>query len=197
MEEKILIQSKHYNVKKLFAALVISGVVLSLILFFVDMNFESWDEFVWYVEKWLNFFVIILYCIPLYVCTLIGALLYSWLKGYKLTVTDKRIYGKSAWGKRVDLPLDSVSAIATTSALKGVSVSTSSGRISFLVMKNANEVYMVISDLLIERQQGKLVDNTLKTTSAADELKKFKDLLDNGIITQEEFDEKKKQLLGL
>jgi len=35
------------------------------------------------------------------------------------------------------------------------------------------------------------------TTSAADELKKFKDLLDNGIITQEEFDAKKKQLLGL
>lgn len=33
--------------------------------------------------------------------------------------------------------------------------------------------------------------------SQADELKKFKDLLDSGVITQEEFDEKKKQLLGL
>ena len=31
----------------------------------------------------------------------------------------------------------------------------------------------------------------------ADELKKFKDLLDMGIITQEEFDVKKKHLLGL
>jgi hypothetical protein len=31
----------------------------------------------------------------------------------------------------------------------------------------------------------------------AEELKKFKELLDNGIISQEEFDEKKKQLLGL
>lgn len=38
---------------------------------------------------------------------------------------------------------------------------------------------------------------TTNTMSAADEIKKFKDLLDNGIITQEEFDEKKKQLLGL
>ena len=35
------------------------------------------------------------------------------------------------------------------------------------------------------------------TSSTADELKKFKDLLDAGIITQEEFDVKKKQLLGL
>ena len=33
--------------------------------------------------------------------------------------------------------------------------------------------------------------------STAEELKKFKDLLDSGIITQEEFDAKKKQLLGL
>ena len=33
--------------------------------------------------------------------------------------------------------------------------------------------------------------------SAADELKKFKELLDMGIITQEEFDAKKKELLGL
>ena len=33
--------------------------------------------------------------------------------------------------------------------------------------------------------------------STADELKKFKELLDSGIITQEEFDAKKKQLLGL
>ena len=35
------------------------------------------------------------------------------------------------------------------------------------------------------------------TVSAADELKKFKELLDAGVITQEEFDAKKKQLLGL
>lgn len=33
--------------------------------------------------------------------------------------------------------------------------------------------------------------------SSADEIKKYKDLLDSGVITQEEFDEKKKQLLGL
>lgn len=33
--------------------------------------------------------------------------------------------------------------------------------------------------------------------SNADELKKYKDLLDSGVITQEEFDQKKKQLLGL
>ena len=39
--------------------------------------------------------------------------------------------------------------------------------------------------------------NNNSSPSAADEIKKFKDLLDAGIITQEEFDTKKKQLLGL
>lgn len=34
-------------------------------------------------------------------------------------------------------------------------------------------------------------------TSPADEIKKYKELLDMGAITQEEFDQKKKQLLGL
>ena len=44
------------------------------------------------------------------------------------------------------------------------------------------------------------MQETLKkegSQSTADELKKFKELLDSGIITQEEFDAKKKQLLGL
>ncbi|MBO5652993.1 MAG: SHOCT domain-containing protein, partial [Clostridia bacterium] len=37
----------------------------------------------------------------------------------------------------------------------------------------------------------------IQASSNAEELKKYKDLLDAGIITQEEFDAKKKQLLGL
>lgn len=36
-----------------------------------------------------------------------------------------------------------------------------------------------------------------QTVSSSDEIKKFKALLDEGIISQEEFDAKKKQLLGL
>ena len=39
--------------------------------------------------------------------------------------------------------------------------------------------------------------NTSQVISAADEIIKFKQLMDNGIITLEEFELKKKQLLGL
>jgi len=37
----------------------------------------------------------------------------------------------------------------------------------------------------------------IQEASKADELKKYKELLDQGVISQEEFDAKKKQLLGL
>jgi uncharacterized membrane protein len=38
---------------------------------------------------------------------------------------------------------------------------------------------------------------TAQQSSPADELKKYKELLDSGAITQEEYDAKKKELLGL
>ena len=38
---------------------------------------------------------------------------------------------------------------------------------------------------------------TQNNVSAAEEIRKYKELLDDGIITQAEFDAKKKQLLGL
>lgn len=44
---------------------------------------------------------------------------------------------------------------------------------------------------------GKFKTKIASATSNADELKKFKELLDLGVITQDEFDAKKKQLLGL
>jgi hypothetical protein len=53
----------------------------------------------------------------------------------------------------------------------------------------------IISDL----DQSKLLEQTTKQSgaSAADEIVKFKQLLDAGVITQNEFDKKKQQLLGL
>ncbi len=129
-------------------------------------------------------------------------LVYMWLRSYSLVITDKRIYGKAAFGKRVDLPLDSVSSVGT-SALKGVAVGTSSGKIKFKLIKNQKDIHEVISKLLAERQNKEktpvetTVNQTIVETSTADELKKFKELLDMGAITQEEFDTKKKELLGL
>ena len=63
-------------------------------------------------------------------------------------------------------------------------------------------MFIMVVVSFIKRSQS-IVDEVKKvvvvneTQSNADELKKYKDLLDNGTITQEEFDQKKSQLLGL
>lgn len=47
------------------------------------------------------------------------------------------------------------------------------------------------------KESQQTVVNNIQETTNADELKKYKDLLDSGAITQEEFENKKKELLGL
>lgn len=141
------------------------------------------------------------WCIVFSIPTVPLVLLYFALSFAEITVTDKRVYGKAILGKRVDLPLDSISAIGIT-IFNTIAVATSAGRIQFTGIENRDEVHRELSNLLIERQEKikeKVTEKVTieKTSSNADELKKFKDLLDSGIITQEEFDAKKKQLLGL
>ena len=50
---------------------------------------------------------------------------------------------------------------------------------------------------VIDNSDANQTDNSTFTNATAENLKQLKGLLDAGIITQEEFDAKKKQLLGL
>lgn len=60
----------------------------------------------------------------------------------------------------------------------------------------AENVYNHIRTHIEENKKNmSTIINQFQSFSSADELRKFKQLLDDGIITQEEFDEKKKQLL--
>ena len=72
--------------------------------------------------------------------------------------------------------------------------------IVFFPKKNelAENVYNHIRKLIEENMKNtSTVINQYQSLSGAEELRKFKQLLDDGIITQEEFDAKKKQILGL
>lgn len=124
--------------------------------------------------------------------------IYWWLSSYALTVSDKRIYGKTSFGKRVDLPVDSISAVST-SILKGIAVATASGKIVFKLIQNRDEIHSEISNLIINRQtkSNNITPEISAPVTTTDELKKYKELLDIGAITQEEFDTKKKELLNI
>lgn len=126
----------------------------------------------------------------------VAFVIYRVLKLSSLTVTDKRIYGVKGFGERVDLPIDSISSVSISNASKGVKVSTSSGFISFVWLENFNEIYDVINKVLIERQQHKEVIITSNIPLDNTEmLRKYKKLVDDGLISQEEYENKKKELL--
>lgn len=118
--------------------------------------------------------------------------------GNEIVVTDNRVYGKSVFGKRVDLPLDSISAVGT-SWPKCITIATASGRVSFSLIKNRDEIHKAVSDLLIARQEkgrsGAAGKQEIQQSSA-DELKKYKELLDGGVISQEEFEMLKSKCLA-
>lgn len=125
---------------------------------------------------------------------LVAGLICLMLRSYELTVTDKRVYGKVKFGRRVDLPIDSISSVGTA-WFKSLSLATSSGKVSFAMLKNRDEIHSIVSQLIANRQKQTV--NSEMGQSCTDELKKYKELFDSGVITQEEFDAKKKQLLGI
>ena len=178
MEEKILVKS---TTNRLLACLLAWGIpeALGITYFYID-KYSCSEETVIMVG-------IIL--IPL-ICGCIA--LWAFLK-VELVITSLRIYGCASFGRRVDLPLDSVTAIGMC-FMKGIAITTASGSIKFGCIKNRDEIYDVVSKLLMDRQTE---HRSSMPQSYADELKKFKELLDAGIISQDEFDAKKKQLLGM
>ena len=199
MEEKIIIKSE---ISKVIRGICISFLGFGVILW---IGLVKNSPEVAYGFSLNYFFTSILpyyFSLSVLPCAIISFIIWYIYGHSELTVTDKRVYGKALFGKRVDIPLDSISAVGTSSLLKGVSVASSSGRLLFTAIANYNEMHKVISDLLLERQsknrgnQPTIVKQEV-SQSNADELKKYKDLLDGGVISQEEFEAKKKQLLNL
>lgn len=58
-------------------------------------------------------------------------------------------------------------------------------------------LFGVLGLIIVAVQKDKNQSSNNNNTSNTEELKKYKELLDNEVITQEEFEAKKKQLLGL
>lgn len=86
-------------------------------------------------------------------------------------------------------PVVSVMLISAP-AMKGL-------KISRMCFQEAQTCMTALQEICnrVDARQGVSVDDS--AASAADEIWRFKNLLDAGVITQEEFEAKKKQLLGL
>ena len=180
--EKIICKS---SIDKIASSVLKGLFIIPAILIIIALADGDFLDFSWFSAYF--FFGGILLTI------VIGVFIFA-LNSCSMVITDKRVYGKATFGHQVDLPLDMISA-ASTGPFKSVGVSTASGRISFWLLENKNELYSAITNLLLERQKGKTI--VTEKSDSVEEIKKFKELLDSGIITQEEFDKKKQQLLSL
>ena len=121
----------------------------------------------------------------------------------EITVTNNRIFGKLAHGKEVNIPLNQVTGLHSCS-FDGVSVASIGNVSDFHCIANHEEVMKAISFILANPQgmgastpQRGEAPAVSSSTNEAEQLKRFKDLLDSGIITQEEFDAKRKRNYGI
>ena len=204
MEEKVLIESKNSEKWKkgvLFCALFAAINIVLLIINFSKsfgptpgpgVAVAAPDATSAVVSYFPGIIIGILGCVIIVTIAKV-------INNCSIMVTDKRVIGKIN-KKNVDLPIDSISAVGTGGG-SSITVSTASGVIRFKWIENNEEIRRILSKLIMQRQEDakkQIVSSPVaESTSNADELKKYKELLDSGVITQEEFDAKKKQLLGL
>ena len=143
MEERIIIERKSNQVS-LVTFIVISVLsLLASLLYFVD-------------------------AMPTHalVCLIIGGVfaLFSIVSAFLSSVivlTSKRITGSAPFGSQINLPLDSVSAIATFNHFiffRGIVVGTPAGKIKFYRIAGATEVFEGIRKQLIANQNGANAD---------------------------------------
>ncbi|MFI3325244.1 MAG: SHOCT domain-containing protein [Clostridia bacterium] len=121
-------------------------------------------------------------------------------EGSEISVTNTNIFGKLPGGKDVNIPLNQVTAL-NSSLFNGISISSIGNVSNFHCIENCDEVKKAISYLLANPQQNvvqpKTATASLAAVGDAEQLKRLKELLDSGVLTQEEFNTKKKQILGL
>ncbi|WP_253198038.1 PH domain-containing protein [Clostridium gasigenes] len=118
----------------------------------------------------------------------------------RVLMLDKgMIYGL----KLIDIPLDRINSISHSKGLLLGKISITDGATTRTIQNVSNTTVSFFANTVNKEielyKQTKITTLTqvVNTTSDADELLKYKQLLDIGVLTQEEFDAKKKQLLNL
>ena len=122
-----------------------------------------------------------------------------------LAFTNKRVISKRGLLniKVLDSPIEKVNDVDVRQTMLGrilnygsIIIKTSSSIYTFDYVKDAIKFknLLMTTDRI---QKVKIQENNQVSNSNYDELSKLKELLDKNVITQEEFDKKKKDILGL
>ena len=117
---------------------------------------------------------------------LIINILYILSRKVEITINENTIIYKKFTGKSKQFMIKDVTSAETT-ILKGLKITGTGIKVKTFLLTNNEKLKDYIRSLI--------PNNTISNLSMADELKKYKDLLDSEVITQEEFDKKKRELL--
>lgn len=224
MDERIVIKGTPQK-NKIAQIVMIAGVVLMfvsiLVANYVFNNCDGYEYFGfgyggWYYwcviyDSFGDFFTAEFFNIDCYygymiivglIAAIIGILMKVKTEKCEITVTNQMIMGKLPHGKEVSIPMNQITAI-NPSSFNGISIASIGNVSNFHCLENRDEVMKAISYLLANPQQAttnatqSTAGATIESTGEAEQLKRLKELLDAGVLTQEEFDAKKKQILGL
>lgn len=220
------IKAKNFNHKKILIILGIIFIVYALLVCIpIKKTVLSWSNnyyydniFNWPVKtKYDNYIpnyllvglgvVIGLYLIML----MIKAAEKAILKLCSLYLTNKEIKGIRKYiflKKDLTFPIEKVDSIMVVNSTfdkirggKTIAIRTTSGLIKFPWVHNAEEfVNKTLDTIKAYNESSKPVTENFQQNTGGDNLEqiqKLKEMLDSDIITQDEFDTKKKQLLGL
>ncbi|MFK5676069.1 PH domain-containing protein [Ligilactobacillus sp. LYQ60] len=124
--------------------------------------------------------------------------------------TDKRVFLYNAnmfvGGNITDIPLNKISAVSINAGLvlAGIKITSDFGSVSLrnITKNSAKKLRDELNSQIKKFNQTKNQSSNRspeksQNLSDVEQIKQFKQLLDDGILTQEEFDAKKKQILGL
>ena len=129
---------------------------------------------------------------------LIHCIIYFTARNNEITLTNYKITGTYNRRLSLNIPIDSVSSVSK-GGMGSLCITCAGNRYNISYVSNRDVFCSKLNELLNTRTQQALkgIAPIINQQSKYDEIAQLKKLLDNGIITQEEFETKKKQLLGL
>ena len=122
---------------------------------------------------------------------LVAVVLFFKMKNSEIAVSDTFVTGKHSFAKNANFPVGKITSVGV-GKFSSVVVAVGSEKYKFWLLENNQKIVGVISEKIQTKETGSNTGN-----SSATEIQKYKELFDQGVITAEEFEAKKKQLLGL
>lgn len=160
-------------------------------------NERFFDSFWTSLFLWGSFFSLPVSVLP-------HILLHKFYYRQSITVTNQRVKCTSGFKDEMNIPIAAISSVAVNSGIfKSIGLTCAGNRYSIGFIENCKEIYNVINGLVNENRNEKIPsaqptdDVKVSNANITDEIRKYKQLCDDGIITKEEFEAKKKQLLNL